>query len=220
MVKKGSHRRFCRTPSGKQQTIMRSCTVDMQGSMPCHQHKEINSINTSTMKNNKLTYEEAHRLFRYDPKTGKLYWKIRPSNNVLIGRDAGSEYSDRHTRYRRIFIKKKSYMAHRIIWLMKFGEWPKNEIDHLDGNGLNNCISNLRDVSGSVNCRNRKMRSDNKFGATGIRKNKNRWVAMIRDHDGQLRHIGSYKSKDDAITAYRSASNELGGTERHGRTTS
>tara|TARA_R100001143_G_C3351183_1_gene129611 strand:- start:119 stop:490 length:372 start_codon:yes stop_codon:yes gene_type:complete len=49
----------------------------------------------------------------------------------------------------------KLYYAHRIIWTMYYGDWPENEIDHIDRNGFNNKISNLRDVTHQVNMNNK-----------------------------------------------------------------
>lgn len=49
----------------------------------------------------------------------------------------------------------KLYYAHRIIWTMFTEDWPENEIDHIDRNGFNNRISNLRDVTHQVNMMNR-----------------------------------------------------------------
>ena len=45
-------------------------------------------------------------------------------------------------------------LAHRLAWALHHGEWPASVIDHIDGNPSNNRISNLRDVSQSVNAQN------------------------------------------------------------------
>jgi hypothetical protein len=57
----------------------------------------------------------------------------------------------------------------RIIWTLLNGEIPEDyDIDHIDQNGLNNKIENLRCVPKSINSRNTKLRSDNKTGLVGI----------------------------------------------------
>lgn len=40
-----------------------------------------------------MTYEECLRLFNYDKESGKLFWKLKPSNSVSIGREVGSTNS-------------------------------------------------------------------------------------------------------------------------------
>lgn len=69
------------------------------------------------------------------------------------------------------------YLAH-VVWVLSGKQFPKDkELDHIDGNRLNNHISNLRLVNRTVNSKNRKKRSDNTSGITGICWNKahNSW---------------------------------------------
>lgn len=58
-----------------------------------------------------------------------------------------------------------SYLIHRIKWVMMNGSVSDDQdIDNIDGDGLNNKSENLREVEKKVNCRNKAKRSDNKTG--------------------------------------------------------
>ncbi len=133
---------------------------------------------------------EVRELFQY--KDGILYWNERPSyqfesericngvNTRFAGEDFGAPHGHHKATYIRGNILGNLYLAHRLIWLYVNGVNPRHQIDHIDGNGLNNKIENLRDVPNSVNARNHPIRNDNKSGKTGVRKSKSgRWIVTI-----------------------------------------
>ena len=99
-----------------------------------------------------------------------------------------------------------------IMWLMVYGDWPKGVRDHLDSDGLNNKIENLRDVDRVGNARNRARRKDNRSGAAGVSWNKKEkvWYARIPDGFGGRVTVGRYCDKSDAISARRLAEAEIG----------
>lgn len=73
-------------------------------------------------------------------------------------------------KYWYIKINNKAYSAHRIIMylLADFQYDSALQIDHIDGNSLNNCFQNLRIVTICENNRNSKMRVNNISGLSGI----------------------------------------------------
>lgn len=92
-------------------------------------------------------------------------------------------------------------VAHLIVMFHGI-DIPDNEVvDHIDGNILNNHISNLRVVSQEINCRNRrKPNKTTKTGEVGIVKNKSSYI--VRLHLNGIRHyVGSYATLDEAINA-------------------
>jgi HNH endonuclease/AP2 domain len=91
---------------------------------------------------------------------------------------------------------------HRIIMGSKKGE----QVDHIDGNGLNNQRHNLRPATCSQNQMNRLKRCDNTSGSVGVyfNKNSNKWYAQITINR-KTKSLGHYKSIDDAIKARKKA---------------
>jgi hypothetical protein len=80
------------------------------------------------------------------------------------------------------------------------------EVDHRDGNGLNNRRRNLRLATHRQNSRNTKLRNDNKSGYRGVcwDEQTNRWKATI-NCDGKQIWLGRFDHLRDAAAAYNEA---------------
>lgn len=112
-------------------------------------------------QNSTLTKEILHDLFEY--KDGVLYKKPKSNRcrtDIIIGRDNGNGY-------RRASINYKSYYVHRLIFMMFNGYFPK-QIDHIDGNRLNNRIENLREANNAQNNWNKTTTKANKSGRKNV----------------------------------------------------
>lgn len=138
----------------------------------------------STLLNQYFTY-----------KDGELYWKQVEgySNKVKIGDLAGHIHKRPNKKpYRRITLFKKRYFAHQLVFMMFHGYIP-NEIDHDDGNGLNNRINNLREATSQQNSFNKGLRTDNKCGYKNVcwRKDSNKWSVQLRIN-GRLISFGCF----------------------------
>jgi hypothetical protein len=110
--------------------------------------------------------------------------------------------------------KKTKYVwyEHRIIWSLVHGDIPEGYvIDHIDGDGCNNRIENLRCVTPQINSRNRKLPSTNTSGVMGVNwiKKKRRWRACIY-HAGKFTALGTYKTFKEAVAARKAAEKVLG----------
>lgn len=90
----------------------------------------------------RITQEYLHDVFTYNENTGEF--KRRKSTTQSTG-------YIHHSGYKAIKLFSKAYQLHNVIWLYTYGEWPKLEIDHINGIRDDNRISNLRDVTRSVN---------------------------------------------------------------------
>jgi hypothetical protein len=113
--------------------------------------------------------------------------------------------------------KRYNYTVHRLIFIYHNGYSP-DKVDHIDGNPLNNCISNLRDVSNRINQRNSKKPITNTSGVVGVYKTPcGKWRARVRDMSGKNLSIGTFHNKIDAIMARKKAEIEYGYHENSGR---
>ncbi|WP_219847579.1 HNH endonuclease [Burkholderia multivorans] len=173
--------------------------------------------------NSMLTYDRAVELFRYEQETGKLFWKKKPSNKsnrIKPGDEVGNLFrGTRGNHYMQCSVDKRKYVLHRIVWLLHHGVFPSGEIDHIDGNCLNNRIENLRDVSALDNCKNLPRRKDNTSGVTGVtwHRKAQKWMAQAQ-LDGKFIYLGLFSTIEEAAQARARASESLGFHANHGRT--
>lgn len=139
----------------------------------------------------------------YNPDTGVFTWKVSNSPRVKVGDVAGCKQGRGD---RGIHVLGKKYKAHRLAWLFVNGHWPKNHIDHIDGNPLNNAFCNLRQASHQQNCQNQKRFCTNTSGVTGVsyQKNIGKWFAYIWVNSKRL-HLGYFDKLEEAAEVRRVA---------------
>lgn len=148
-----------------------------------------------------LSAERLREILDYDQHTGVFTWKVMLAHRRKPGTVAGNLTHG----YIEIGINNRSYRAHRLAWLHVYGEWPAGDIDHIDGNRVNNAIANLRDVTNQTNAQNRHEISSSKLtsqylGVTWNSANQC-WMAQIKCN-GKNRYIGQYATERDAYIAY------------------
>ena len=114
--------------------------------------------------------------------------------------------SNRTDGYAAVKVNGRKLLAHRIIYAIIHGEMPEGEIDHIDGDRMNNRIENLREVSKSENQHNSKKRKDNSSGFPGViwHAQCRKWQAQICV-DNQKIHLGYFKDHEDAVQARKMA---------------
>ena len=140
---------------------------------------------------------------RYYPDTGVLVWKPRATpkfNDKFAGRVVGFIDTQKSGYvYYGVMLEMKgrklNIPAARIAWLLHTGDWPKETIDHIDRNPLNNKFINLRDVSQAVNNDNRR-EYDKGFMKGMAFKRGSFWEVTVSQQ-----YFGSYKCLGQALKA-------------------
>lgn len=138
--------------------------------------------------------EELNRLFAYSAETGELTWKVlNPRAHMVKVGDCAGTITKRG--YLQVFIRPKQYLVHRIIWKIMTGSDPVDQVDHIDGDRINNRWANLRAADNGENRWNSKIPKNNKSGVKGVcREHGRAWVAYIN-----RQRLGRFKSKQEAI---------------------
>ncbi|PVE25395.1 Fis family transcriptional regulator [Microvirga sp. KLBC 81] len=153
--------------------------------------------------------EELRRLFDYDAETGLLTWREPNANMLKPGDPAGRVGS---AGYLDVAVAGRRYRSHRIIWKIIHGADPVGQVDHIDGNKLNNRPQNLREASHGENQQNSGRYRNNRAGFKGVyfhRRDKN-YVASIRVN-GKQRILGTFATPEAAHAAYCEAATRLHG---------
>jgi HNH endonuclease len=158
------------------------------------------------------TPEQLRALLRYDPDTGKLFWLPRPdsafasmgSARAFATRFADKEaFTARHCQgYRQGNIGGHVMLAHRVIWAIVTGEWPKDDVDHIDTDRSNNAWGNLRAATRSQNCMNASKPSSNTSGYKGVDWNavNKKWRARITANGKDI-SLGYFNCSTAAVVA-------------------
>lgn len=145
-----------------------------------------------------LTQEDLCKLLLYNPETGRWKWLIKRSSRCKDGWFYG--YKSKLNTYD-INLNHKLYKAHQLAYLYVYGFIPK-EIDHINGNPLDNRIENLRAVSHLQNMQNiTKPTIRNKTGFLGVVKQKDKYLAYIKANNVNY-YLGSYSTPELAHEAY------------------
>ena len=168
--------------------------------------------------------EELRQRLSYNAATGSLTWKPipLPLGDASAAKAFNARYADKvagtltEKGYFKVRWGAGKIYAHRIAWAIHYGEWPVGCIDHINHDGTDNRISNLRDVSRAENARNRPPQKNSK-NFVGIYKHKtcSRWVASI-GHKGENVYLGLYPCIGQAIKVRRTAEQIRGFHPHHG----
>jgi hypothetical protein len=142
-----------------------------------------------------LTAARLREMADYNPETGEFRWLERKKGRqIVVGSLRGTKQK---YKYIRVKIDYVTYSAHRLAWLWMTGNWPAQDIDHINRDPIDNRWSNLRDVSKSENSKNKRV--SNASGLPGVYFNKKTrmWQSSL--------YLGSFQTKEGAHEAYQAA---------------
>lgn len=136
-----------------------------------------------------LTAERLRQLVEY--RDGELFWRDPTGNMKLgpLGALAG------HGRRLQAQIDGRAHYVHRLVWLYHYGVWPAKQVDHINGDKLDNRIENLREVTNAENTQN-----VDRAGVSHDKRN-NKWRARIMV-DGRSISLGYHATRAEARCAY------------------
>lgn len=166
--------------------------------------------------------DKLNRFVRYEPETGKLYYKhpdyydfeSKRVYKIWVTSNSGKQCFK--TPNKRGYLVGSVFgvnlLAHRVAWAIYYGYWPKNDLDHINGDRSDNRIHNLREATRTENNANR---SDHKYGVSGYRGvspvgDSKTWRAYICLKRKQI-NLGCFKSKEEAALAYNEYAKEIFG---------
>ena len=150
-----------------------------------------------------LTAGRLRELLHYDPSTGAFTRRVSTAPNARAGDRAG--YPD-GAGYAQMHLDNRQYRSHRLAWLYVYGEWPKDQLDHIDRDRSNNRIANLREVDNLQNGQNRSVSIRNKSGYSGVSwyKRDSKWKVTLRASGLDI-FIGYFADIEEAIAARKDA---------------
>jgi hypothetical protein len=146
--------------------------------------------------------------YTYHPDTGLVYKGDKIAGRPLLD-------------YLRITVhaKEPGYIgvqcnvaAHCLAWYLTHGEWPMRDVDHIDGNGTNNKLNNLRLATRSQNGANRGKSGgcSSQYKGVSYRRQDSCWSAYI-NFQGKRTVLGRFHTEIGAAMAYDAMARQLFG---------
>lgn len=180
----------------------------------------------------KLDQKYLNECFSYNKDTGLLSWKTRPEHHFKLKRNA-SVFNSKYPKtiachkklskgwpYRAVKYKGGSMSAHRVIFVMLYGNYDNKEIDHVNGDSADNRLCNLRLASSSENQRNRAIGKNNTSGVLGVSwcKRRKKWcVGIAKSIGARTSTIGRFNDLEFAELVAQEAREKYGYHNNHGR---
>lgn len=155
----------------------------------------------------------------YNPDTGEFRWKVNVAYQVKASDIAGCIRIINNDKKYQIVIDKKQYLSHRIAYYYVTGIDPaEKQIDHKNGNGLDNRFINLRLAIHAENSKNYKKPINNTSGFKGVswHKQNKKWQSNIKVNNKKI-YLGTFNSKLYAAVVYARAEKHYFGEWRRDR---
>lgn len=166
---------------------------------------------------NKLTQAQLKELLNYDPATGAFTWVARLGS--ARPNTPASAHVDQYG-YKRLMVHGRPYAQHRLAWMYMTGEWPAQQVDHLNGNRGDNRWVNLREATDAQNRQNMAKKAGTRSRLQGVTwfprdgKWRSRLTINYKSH-----FLGYHDTEEEAHQAYLKAKAKLHTFQPSPRTT-
>lgn len=163
--------------------------------------------------------QELRRRLSYDPGTGIMTWRARPTSDFSDERYAHSWNTRRvgkpaeslsESGYKVVRFNGALYRAHRLIWKLVTGVDPIEQVDHINLDRGDNRWSNLREATRSQNAFNTAPRSRAGMPKGVSRQRGGNFYALIMVR-GRRIYLGTHRTLDAAAAAYSAAARQFVG---------
>jgi hypothetical protein len=152
-----------------------------------------------------FTQAELRAALEYDPTQGWFLWRMPPKQHPdLRGKQAGrATDSGNGKSYIAIQFKGRKYKRSRLAFFWMVGRWPEHQIDHINGNSVDDRWANLREATPTQNAWNHKTRARRIDLPMGVRRSVGgKYVARIAQN-GVQHTIGTFATIEEAKAAYQ-----------------
>jgi len=158
------------------------------------------------------TKSVLNKLLNFNAINGEITWKVS-RGGVKAGSQAGYVITTTcGQKYINIMINEVNYYAHRLMWYYHNNTQPI-QIDHKNGNGLDNRLVNLRPATNKINANNMKKRIDNTSGIIGVSYDKSRKCWQAYYGTSKCRKTKRFDDFFEAVCCRKSWENQYGMTE-------
>lgn len=138
----------------------------------------------------------------YSPCTGEF---LRQFKSGKVNRNIGHI---NYKGYRQISFSSKTVTAHRLAFVM-MGLKAPDQVDHINGDRLDNRWANLRGCDNSLNQANTGTRADNKTGVKGVSLHKPTGMFRGKVSANKVSHQKYFKDFEDAALWVKQKREEL-----------
>ena len=145
-----------------------------------------------------MNQEQLKELLHYCPETG-VFTRRKNFGRHKAGVIVGTK-PNRTCKYVTIYAGGKRYVAQRLAWLYVHGQWPDDDLDHINRIKTDNRFCNLRAATPSENAQNHPKLTR----GVSWNKREKKWGAYLRIRGKQL-HLGWHKTYESALAARKQA---------------